>query len=245
MSVRNDYEELFVRHGISRKEVCAMTEAEFQQTLDHFLNERNPVREDNSVITSQYRYISPKMAQFYAAQQQDWEDEEEALQRAIQDSLLETSATPGQQSVRSEASQVREEQDHEYKAACEDAEQQTFESRNQDIFVANEAAIAQEQQEERDGAVIGRYYSLPAEPATGTTIAAVVNGERCIRKFDPDRPAADVYSWVAGQTIHSDEGKLYFDEFELAMAGKGPVDPERTLKDQGMTGRVMLQVVPV
>jgi hypothetical protein len=223
-----------------------MTENEFQKTLAYFLEENG--FPDNSLfpgITSQYRYISPKMAQFHATNF-ECEDEEQALQQAIQNSLEEYYASNPRNAKPTpefDDNQIRDEQDHEYQTACEDAEQDTFNTRNQETFNANEAIIAQELQQEREGAVIGRYYSLPPEPPTGTTIAVFLNGERCIRKFDPQRPAADVYSWVAGQTIHCDEGKLYFDEFELSIAGKDVVDPNRTLEDQGLTGRIMLQVV--
>jgi hypothetical protein len=246
MSLRNDYEQLFVQHGISRQEVCSMTENEFQKTLAYFLEENGlPDSSPFPGITSQYRYISPKMAQLHGANC-ECEDEEQALQRAIQNSLEEyyvSNARNAKPTPEFEDNRIRDEQDHEYQMACEDAEQDTFNTRNQEIFNANEAIISQELQQERESAVIGRYYSLPPEPPIGTTIAIVLNGERYIRKFDPQRSAADVYSWVAGQTIHCDEGKLYFDEFELAIAGKDVVDPNRTLEDQGLTGRIMLQIV--
>jgi hypothetical protein len=242
MSLRNDYERLFMGHGISRQEVCSMTDVEFQKTLDYFLNDEQPADNNpHAGVTSQYRYISPKMAQFYSANAAC--DDDEALQQAIRDSLNEHYAARAQHEFDDNC--IREEQDREYRTACDDADQQTFDTRNQELFHANEAVIAEELQQERDGEVIGRYYSLPPEPMTGSTIGVMVNGERCVRKFDPQCLAADVYSWVAGQTIHCDEGKLYFDEFELAMVGKGVVDPNQTLAEQGMSGRIMLQVVPL
>jgi hypothetical protein len=63
-----------------------------------------------------------------------------------------------------------------------------------------------------------------------------------MRKFDPRRSGADVYSWVAGQAIHNDDGKLYFDDFEIVIPGRGVVDPEKTLEEQGLKGRVMIQI---
>jgi hypothetical protein len=244
MSLRNDYEDLFMRHGISRRELCSMTEVEFQKTLDAFLNEKPTAdSKHNTDVTSQYRYISPKMAQFHASSAEY--DDEEALQQAIENSLEEYYASNTRNAKSQQAfddNRIREEQDSEYRTLCENVEQQRFDTRNQEVFNANEAVIAEELQQEREGEVIGRFYSLPPEPATGTTIAVVVNGVRCIRKFDPQRLAADVYSWVAGQTIHSDEDKLYFDEFELVMPGKGVVDPDRTLEEQKMSGRIILQI---
>jgi hypothetical protein len=221
-----------------------MTEVEFQKTLDYFRNDTGDITENNPYagVTSQYRYISPKLAHLHAANQTN-DDYEEDLQRAIQNSLAEQYGPTI--SSEYEDNQIRDEQDQEYRMACDNAEQQTFDVRNQEIYTANETLIAEESQQEREGEVVGRYYSLPREPAAGTTVAVIVNGERCIRKFDPQRLAADVYSWVAGQTIHCNDGKLYFDEFELAMAGKGVVDPEKTLEEQGMTGRIMLQIVPL
>jgi hypothetical protein len=255
--MRNDYEELFLRHGISRQELCSMTEVEFQKTLKYFLSENPEISNDipDARTTSQYRYVSAKLvnAQVYAP---DNYNEEEALQIAIMNSLEDqdqhsanSNSSISEQSPQapvappySDFHRLREEQDRDFRAACEEAQQQTFDARNQEIFNANEAIIAEENQQERDGEVIARYYSLPSEPTSGTTIAVVVNGERCVRKFNSHCPAADVYSWVAGQTIHTDENKLYFDEFELVIPGRGVLDPERTLEEQGMTGRMMVHV---
>jgi hypothetical protein len=69
------------------------------------------------------------------------------------------------------------------------------------------------------------YDSLPTEPTEGTTIATFVGGERYIRRFDPKARAADVYAWVAGQTIDFDDNQLFFDEFELRM----PMERELTV----------------
>jgi hypothetical protein len=247
MSIRNDYEELFVSRGISRQEVCSMTDAEFQKTLDYFLNERQSPHDSHPYagVASQYRYVSAKLARARPPPADDFDDD--ALRRAIASSLEDQRrrAAPAHDSARADAGAVRAAQDREYREAYDDAQQQDFDARNAAIYQTNAALIAEERQQERECEVVRRYYSLPAEPARGTTIAVHVNGERCVRRFDPARRAADVYSWVAGQTIHSDEGKLYFDEFEVLVAGGGVVDPEKTLDEQGLRGRVMLQIAEV
>jgi hypothetical protein len=135
-----------------------------------------------------------------------------------------------------------QQQDLDYKAVCEAADKSEFESLNNERFATNEVQIAEEENRGKEAEVIARYYGLPPEPSAGTTIAVVIDGQRKTRRFDPKRAAADVYSWVAGQTINADDGKLFIVEFELAVPGKGPIDPERTLYEQGIDGRVMVQV---
>jgi hypothetical protein len=151
---------------------------------------------------------------------------------------------PQQQNTtpKTKAQELRAEQNREYQEACKEAERRTFDARNQDWVKANAAQLESEQRKEKEAEVISRYYGLPAEPAEGTTIATFVRGERCVRKFDPKARAADVYAWVAGQTIDSASEKLFFDEFELRIAGGRVVDADLALDEQGIKGRIMVQV---
>jgi hypothetical protein len=50
---------------------------------------------------------------------------------------------------------------------------------------------------------------------------------------------------VEGQTIHNDKDKLYFDDFEIVVAGGAVVEPERTLEEQGLNGPVIVQISEV
>jgi hypothetical protein len=249
-------------HGISRRELCSMREAEFQKTLQYFRGDGRHIDDSNNLarVTSQYRYVSPKVSQRPAAPEANY-DEDDAIRIAIMNSLddqLPKSTPPQREATSCQSSSYSyvfheprsptgplseiQQQDLEYKAVCEAADQKDFDSRNQEWFSANETQIAEEESRGKEAEAIARYYGLPPEPSAGTTIAVVMDGQRKMRKFDPKRPAADVYSWVAGQTINADDGKLFIGEFELAVPGKGVIDPELTLDEQGIGGRVMVQI---
>jgi hypothetical protein len=268
MACRNDYETLFMKHGISRRELCSMTEVEFLKTLEFFLSEGQQIDESNTdaSVASQYRYISPKIARIQPkTERAPTYDENEAIRIAIMNSLEDQcpssnqtsrEATSGQSAsyshvlhpqhqsttLKTEAQELRAEQNREYREACEEVERRTFDAHNQDWMKANAAQLESEQREEKEAEVISKYYGLPAEPAEGTTIATFVRGKRYIRKFDPKAHAADVYAWVAGQTIDAGSEKLFFDEFELRIAGGGVIDADLALDKQGLKGRVMVQV---
>jgi len=258
-----------------------MTEVEFQKTLQYFLDEDHKVSESNpyAQVTSQYRYVSPKVAQTHPQTQAqartqagdhhyDYDyDEDEAIRIAIMNSLEDEfpknnqhseEPTSCQSSVSSSSSSYSyafhnqqkptgpmsevQQQDCEYRAVCEAVDQQNFDIRNQEWLEANAAQVAEEEKQKKEAEVISRYYGLPPEPNSGITIAVIINGERCIRKFNPKMCASDVYSWVAGQTINCDDEKLFLDEFELIIPGKGVLDPELTLEEQELKGRIMLQI---
>lgn len=351
MHSRNDYENLFLQHGISRNELCMMTDAEFQKTLQYFLSNPDTNNQYNNYAnnsSSQYRYISPKL---YAQRESQmrrprrepmiqttggWEpayqpshqssysyqreeptnqsnensfeqqypdysqyqqiDEDEALQAAIQSSLQEHyQSIPSQEMEpeqeqenypseenngfngyqeeqepdpepevpsssyshvfkqtkkneripQNEAQRLLDEQNRDYHKCVEEAFQREMEENLAKHYEENQQQIEKEEQEQRIGEVVSKYYSLKPEPAQGTTIAVMINGQRYIRKFDPNSKAEDVYAWAAGQTIdeEDEDEKLYFYNFELQAPGIGVISPDETLAEQGVKGRVMLNVV--
>lgn len=365
MSSRNDYESLFLQHGISRNELCMMTDAEFQKTLQYFLDNPNSYQQttDYSNSGSQYRYISPKLyAQresrmrrsrrepmiqtqggwepayqpsnssyqnsydSYQAPQSSYQssqdsntvypdysqyqqyDEDAALQAAIQSSLQDHNQymqnqeqeipadnynnedynqvyeqylemppeAPREQEAehdqelepepeypsssyshvfkptkkneripQNESQRLLDEQNRDYNRCVEEAFQREMEENLAKHYEENQQQIEREEQEQRLGEVVSKYYSLKPEPATGTTIAVMLNNQRYIRKFDPDSKGEDVYAWVAGQTIdeEDEDERLYFYNFELQAPGIGIISPDETLAEQGVRGRVMMNVV--
>ena len=112
-------------------------------------------------------------------------------------------------------------------------------------YEENQQQIEKEEIEQKIGEVVSKYYSLKPEPKTGTTIAVNLNNQRIMRKFDPNSKGEDIYAWVAGQTIdeEDDDDKLFMDNFELQVNGIGIVSHEKTLLEQGIKGRVMMNVI--
>jgi hypothetical protein len=270
MSCRNDYEALFLQHGISRRELCSMTNPEFEKTLAYLQETKSEPHDTSMEFSSQYRFVSPKLAQQYQNYAPEPEypayDEEEALRQAIMNSLNENyhhsnlnpaanphdagssyahvykPASKPDESRLTVNQRIIREQNREYVEACDAAAQANWDARNEAHFQENESMIAAAEQQEREGEVLCRYYALGSEPTTGTTIAVQINGQRVMRRFAGDELCRNVYTWVAGQTIHDDADRLFFDNFDLRAPGIGVLDPEQTLEEQGLSGRVMLHV---
>ena len=327
MISRNNYENLFMQHGISRQELCMMTDFQFKQMLQYFLN--NPVVRNNENET-QYRFVSQKqyeenqrkmkhgnrepliahksgMDSAYQTQQGNnynqnneyqYYDEEAAFQQALYASMrdqynqqdnnnygdyyqeqnqnvihqdysepnfaqnnnepnAESEMHPSssysyvykenptsQRIAQNDDQRVFDEQTMEYQKCCEEAFQKDMEKNLAEHYENNQQQIEREEKERKFGEVVSKYYSLKPEPPTGTTIAAFIHNERLMRKFDPNSLGQDVYTWVAGQTIDDpDDDKLFFDNFQLQIAGFGILNPEQTLAEQGIKGRVMVNVI--
>ena len=91
-----------------------------------------------------------------------------------------------------EEQQIVRDQDDEYRAACEEATRNGIHANSDLHFQENEAMIAEEEKNNKEGEVMRLYYQLPAEPAAGTTIATMLNGERLMRKFGLDEMASAI-----------------------------------------------------
>lgn len=316
MISRNDYENLFIQNGISRSELCMMTNAEFQKKLRYFLSNSTTNQSNSNSVNSQYRYISPKLyaerearmrresrepsfnneresehvnSNYPDYSQYQQYDEEAALQAAIQSSLqdqINQSATSQEENFKNQNNESINKEDetekqnqetassstysHVYKKSpsneriAQTAEQRLFDEQTTEFqrmeeeafkkemeeniskhFEENEKEIEREEIERKIGEVVSKYYSLKPEPQTGVTVAVNMSNQRIIRKFDPNSKGEDVYAWVAIQTIdeEDDEDKLFFDNFELHVNGIGVVSPEKTLAEQGIKGRVMMNII--
>ena len=241
-----------------------MTDNEYRSALNQVLiDESQGVY--NPVTPSQYRYVSQSLVdQSDMGQYQGGYDEEEAIRIATMNSLQDQfnayqrdrserrsapSQDPCAEPVREDstpASSHRDiiiDQDRAYQDACEEHDRRTREAESQHHFEENEKEIAEQEQQSKEAEVMRLYYGLPPEPQTGTTVAVMSNGERLVRKFSSDEKAGDIYIWIAGQSVLADaEEKLFLDEFELRMPGGIVVDPNQTLEQQGLEGRVMVQV---
>lgn len=264
MCSRNDFEDLFLQRGYLRDEICSMPEDVFRRLLDSFLNEDNSNSNPEIRTSSQYRYVSQRQAQEnqrryeeyvqnMRSQYQNEEDEDEAMRIAMMNSLNENYANaPGSSTAADSANSadnantgssadIVDEQNAEYANARNEAYQTELENSFAKHFEENERIIEQEREQQREAELVGRYYGLKQEPATGVTVGIMLRGKRFVRRFDPAELAADVYSWIAGQTIHEDE-RLYLDMFQLKKATGEVVDPDATLQDQNIKGRIMLQI---
>jgi hypothetical protein len=73
-----------MRHGISRRELSSMAEAEFRKTLAYLRGDGRHIDDSNPFarVTSQYQYVSPKVPQSPAT-----DDKDDATQTVIMNSL--------------------------------------------------------------------------------------------------------------------------------------------------------------
>jgi hypothetical protein len=79
---------------------------------------------------------------------------------------------------------------------------------------------------------------LPREPEDGVLITvALPSRKRITRKFDKDGTAGDVVRWVAA------DDEMSGARFELRLGTGLVVDAKRTLADQGIAARTLLNVV--
>ncbi|OHT14600.1 hypothetical protein TRFO_15015 [Tritrichomonas foetus] len=157
-----------------------------------------------------------------------------------------TSRPPSERQL-SESQAIRNIQDLEFEQAQQEARMKEAEEaarlrREEEARLAEEAA-----KESRADEVRRLFAALPPEPAKGTTIAVTMpSGARSIRKFDPSAAGSTVYAWVAGQTIEfSEEERLFMDSFELQPMGQpmaGPLEKDKPLNEQGVSGRIMLAI---
>lgn len=184
----------------------------------------------------------------YAGSNNNVADEDEAMRIAIQNSLKEnyanTNENPNNENEnehQQDDKSIIKDQDEEYMNATNEAYKTELEDNFSKHYEENQKIIEQENQNQREAELIGRYYGLKEEPATGVTIAIMLNGKRYIRKFNPTDLAKDIYSWIAGQTINEDD-KLYLDMFQLKKATGEVIDPNLSLQDQNLKGRIMLQI---
>lgn len=172
-------------------------------------------------------------------QPQQVQEEEQIPQSSYSYSYVQ----PKNVGYQTENQRILSDQDREYNEACEKAFSEEMNNRQDEYYEANNYLIQEEMKREREAAVLGKYYGLPEEPKQGVTIAVMMNGKRLIRKFNPDEYGIDVYAWVAGQTIDEEpDSRLYFDNFELGIGGGHIIDMNQTLQEQGVTGRVLINI---
>jgi hypothetical protein len=135
---------------------------------------------------------------------------------------------------------VVDSQDAEYLAAC--AAQSLLDEERQQ---REQQRILDEQDEEDRLAdqidlIQAKFLSLPPEPSQGTTIAININGIKKARRFGLDEPGEHLYYWVAAEYIAVGEAKDP-DGFEVRFVNKA-IHREETLREQKITGRVMVTV---
>ena len=83
---------------------------------------------------------------------------------------------------------------------------------------------------------------LPPEPKTGITIAVVLpNQKRIIRKFGPDELAQNIFTWASTEeSLIKDD--IYPKDFDLICPFSPPLDPAKTLSEQGIKRSVLFNV---
>lgn len=144
-----------------------------------------------------------------------------------------------------EDQRIFDEQTQNYYQCQEEAFRKEMNENLEKHFEENQQQIELEEKERKASEVVSKYYSLKPEPKSGVTFAVMIQNQRYIRKFDPETMGRDIYTWVAGQTIDEDDEdeKLYFDEFELQIPGIGIIAEDQTIAEQGIKGRVMMNII--
>ena len=95
--------------------------------------------------------------------------------------------------------------------------------------------------------IIENAKNLPPEPeksANGAVLIAISlpNGSRIIRNFLKSESAQDVFYWAAEKIMNlEDPPKIR--EFDLKMPTGGSLDNKKSLEEQGITGRTMLNAL--
>jgi hypothetical protein len=85
------------------------------------------------------------------------------------------------------------------------------------------------------------FEAIGEEPAGGVAIQVRFPPDKSTsRRFPPDAPGHHVYAWIENQDFMWRNGGLI--RFRL-MGGVSELDPERTLEQQGIRGRTMLNAV--
>jgi hypothetical protein len=89
---------------------------------------------------------------------------------------------------------------------------------------------------------VAQFRALPPEPATGTTIQAVMPaGKKVTRTFEPDTLGELLYVWCAGQTV--DAQNLLPEQIDIvAPVGNVRVDRHVGLREQGISGKFVVVV---
>ena len=175
-------------------------------------------------------------------------DEQEQQRLAIEESLKDLKR---EQNKREEKlnQQIRTDQNDEYDILI----QQTIESHErekrektlqQQLEEAEKIRMNQEKEKinQKIEKIKEMASKLPPEPETGIIIAVVLpNQKRITRKFDPKELGMDVFTWVSSDdSIINDE--TYVVGYDLQSAFLPNLDPEKSLSEQGIKGRVLFRV---
>ncbi|KAH0789306.1 surface protein [Histomonas meleagridis] len=182
-------------------------------------------------------------------------EDDEDLQRAIQSSLQETTYQPGAPAPTYEFPQrqtstqrIHNEQDREYELAMEQAKRREQEDAVKLLEEeSNKEFQAEIQRAEKDSIdeiyaqLVNAAKELPDAPNGIAICLKMPSGARVTRKFDA-KCAGQLHTFVKGQEEMFDEEKRPL-EFTINLPQGGEIIAEKTLEEQGITRRVMLNVV--
>jgi hypothetical protein len=138
---------------------------------------------------------------------------------------------------------LRRSQDDEYVETVEEAQRREAEEDRMRRESEEAKGRIAEEMERKASEVEEMARAMAPEPMQGVAIAAsLVGGERVVRRFRPSDQGKWVYAWVAWKS--TGKGRvLAFDDFELkTTVGNAKLECDRTLHEQGITGRVLFAV---
>jgi hypothetical protein len=137
-------------------------------------------------------------------------------------------------------SAVRDEQDREFARAEQDALMRSFERREQRATAEEERRAVLAADADCRVAVRLALEAIGPEPADGVLIVVVFPPkDRVSRRFLPSQPGEHVYAWIENEDFMWRDNNLI--KFTLK-TGPAELDREKTLGEQGISGRCMLQV---
>lgn len=110
------------------------------------------------------------------------------------------------------------------------------------LRIAREKELEKAESDPRK-AILEKAAALAPEPENGITLAVVFPSQkRLSRKFAKDTKGEDVVIWTAAQDDLLEYGSNPI-EFELRQPGGAAIIQDKTLDEQGITGRTLFNVV--
>lgn len=211
---REEWVPAFQRHlGLDRDQVMRLTETEF-------INQRDFLEMDGVKPGAQPAVDEEKIEKLLIQRlKRQAKNKPQAPARPARQRRV---LTDEQQRMLDEHVALQREQDAEYQqvlaeARAKESEEDPVEVRRREI--QEKAAL------------------LPPEPADGLTLAVMTpDQKRIMRKFGKDEKGENVKVWVASSVD-------IVQDFELRQPGGAPLEDDKTLDEQGIKGRTLLNVL--
>lgn len=139
---------------------------------------------------------------------------------------------------RNESSEIIKQQDKEFI----DALKQAQDIEKKEIEESNPVEDPKIRIREEKQRLLRLSQEIPPEPAAGLSLLFVFpTGKRVPRKFSKESPGEDVYLFIGGHDcmFHEDETPL---KFSLQIVGQGELQRDKTLEEQNVKNRTLINI---